>query len=176
MRRTLLPRFAPAARLHRGAALAAVALALVACATRTAPVDTSADVAAIRAAQDHEIAAVTSGNLDTAMSVYAADVEIMPPDEAALEGGDAVRQWLTANFKDYDFSGRYTRSDVDVVGDWGIARYVGTLTLKPKAAGAASVTQAVKGIHIFRRQADGSWKIVRDVWNVDAPASPAPRG
>jgi ketosteroid isomerase-like protein len=29
--------------------------------------------------------------------------------------------------------------------------------------------EALKGIHIYRRQADGSWKITHDAWNFDAP-------
>lgn len=148
--------------------------AVVACAPRPAPVDTSADVAAIKAAQDHEIAAVASGDMDSTLAVYTADVVMMAPDQPALTGADALRTFMTAMAKDFTVSGRYTSSDVQVAGDWGISRYVGELTMTPKAAGGKPVTEAIKGIHIFQRQPDGSWKIAQDVWNMDAPASAPP--
>jgi ketosteroid isomerase-like protein len=34
-------------------------------------------------------------------------------------------------------------------------------------AGADPVDMTNKGIHIYKRQADGSWKMVQDVWNSD---------
>lgn len=148
--------------------------ALVACAPRPATVDTSADVAAIKTAQDHELAAVASGNVDSAAAVYTADVRMMPPDEPAVNGADALRSWVGAMYQEATFSGRYTSSDVQVAGDWGISHYVGELTVTPKAAGGKPVTQTLKGIHIFQRQPDGSWKIAQDVWNTDAPTAAAP--
>ncbi len=47
---------------------------------------------------------------------------------------------------------------------------VGTVTLTP--AGGETVSETMKGIHIYQRQGDGSWKMVEDVWNFD----PAPAG
>jgi len=42
------------------------------------------------------------------------------------------------------------------------------LKLTPVAGGA--VTEYVgKGMHIYRRQGDGSWKIAEDIWNSDKP-------
>jgi ketosteroid isomerase-like protein len=43
----------------------------------------------------------------------------------------------------------------------------------PKAAGAKPTTETIKGLHVLRRQTDGSWKIIQDIWNNDAPP-PAP--
>jgi ketosteroid isomerase-like protein len=57
---------------------------------------------------------------------------------------------------------------VTVAGDWAIQRYAYQLTLTPKAGGQ-SMEERGKGIHIFRRQPDGSWLIVQDIWNSDAP-------
>ncbi|MFI5311976.1 MAG: hypothetical protein ACHQQ3_12125 [Gemmatimonadales bacterium] len=56
-----------------------------------------------------------------------------------------------------------------------MARYAGELTLTPKAKGGKPMTQVIKGIHIFKRQADGKWLISQDVWNSDAPAPPPPK-
>ena len=44
----------------------------------------------------------------------------------------------------------------------------GDATFTPKD-GSDPVVEQLKGIHIYQRQADGTWKIARDIWNTDAP-------
>ena len=152
---------------------AVVAIA-AACAPKATPVDTSADVAAIKKMQDHELAAVGSGNVDSAVTPYTSDVIIMPPGEAAITGTAALRAWFENFTKDNTIAGSYSTNDVEVSGDLGVVHYVGTLTVTPKKGGPA-VTETIKGIHVYKRQSDGSWKIARDVWNTDAPPpAPAP--
>jgi ketosteroid isomerase-like protein len=72
-------------------------------------------------------------------------------------------------------SGRYDSSDVVVSGDLAVRRFTGRLTLTPKVGGDP-ITERVKGLHVRRKQADGSWKITQDVWNVDEPAPTAGAG
>ncbi len=151
---------------------AAAIAALAGCAPKAAPVDTSADVAAIKAMQDRELAAVKSGNADTALAVYTSDVMMMPPGEPAIQGAAALRKWFVAFTKDFSATGKYTTNDVQVAGDIGVVHYVGELTMTPKAGGTP-MTEAIKGIHIYKRQPDGTWKIAQDVWNSDAPPPPA---
>lgn len=157
----------------RGILLASAAIATIAaCAPKDAAVDTSADIAALKAMQDREFAAVGSGNVDTALTVYTADVMMMPPGEPAVNGADALRKWLEAFTKDFSVSGKYASADVQVAGDWGIVHYTGEMTLTPKKGGKP-MTETIKGIHIYKRQPDGTWKIAQDVWNADAPPQPA---
>jgi ketosteroid isomerase-like protein len=148
-------------------------LGAAACAPKPAPIDTSADVAALRAAQDHEAAMISSGNVDSALTPYTSDVVMMPPNEPAINGTAALRTWFEALLKDNSASPRYTGFEADVSGDLAVVRYTGELTVTPKKGGAA-MTETVKGIHVYKRQADGSWKIAQDVWNADAPSPPPP--
>ena len=153
----------------------AASVAVGACAPKPAPVDTSADVAAIKKMQERELAAVGTGSADTALAVYTSDVIMMPPGEPAIVGSAALRTWFENATKDNNFSGNYTTNDVDVSGDLGVVHYVGQLTVTPKKGGPA-MTEVIKGVHVYKRQADGSWKIAQDVWNSDAPppaAAPA---
>ena len=153
--------------------LAAVA-AIVACTPKAPPPpDTAADVAAIKAAQEAEASSFSSGNIDAMLANYTADVVMMAPDEAQVNGVAGVRAWVTEFLKAATPSARYTNAEVEVIGDVGIVRYTGELKVAPKAAGAKPVTHQIKGIHIYKRQPDGSWKIVQDVWNNDPAAAPA---
>jgi hypothetical protein len=81
------------------------------------------------------------------------------------ERGQAVVNQATVN-------GRYTDAKITVNGDWAIERYTGVLRVTPKTGGAAT-EDVIKGIHIYHRQPDGSWRMVQDVWNHDAPGTSA---
>ena len=136
------------------------------------PASNAADAAAVGAMQDREIALVSSGNADSAVSVYAADVIMMPPGEPVVNGSTALKKWFEGMFKDYTFGGKYTHQNVQVSGDVGVVQYTAELTLSPKKGGKP-MTEIIKGVHIVKRQADGSWKIAQDVWNTDSPPPPA---
>jgi ketosteroid isomerase-like protein len=82
-------------------------------------------------------------------------------------GHEAVAAWNAEFTGMFDVTGGYTGSEVVVLGDWAIERYTGEVTLTPAEGEAATAT--FKGIHIYQRQADGSWKIAQDIWNMDAP-------
>jgi ketosteroid isomerase-like protein len=138
------------------------------CSQRTQPQDTTAAVQAVNAAADHEIAMFSSGNVDSVLAVFTPDAVVMPPNEAAVHGRESLRTWTQGMYQQFSVSGRYLSSDVTVAGDWAIQRYAYLLTLTPKAGGQ-STEERGKGIHIFRRQPDGSWLIVQDIWNSDAP-------
>jgi uncharacterized protein (TIGR02246 family) len=150
-------------------------LAAAACAPRTQPKDTTADVQAINAAADHEIAMLAAGNMDSLAAVFTADAVVMPPGEATFHGLDALRTWGQA-FQQLSITAHYPTKDVTVLGDWAIQRYDYVETITPKAGGATTEEHG-KGLHVFRRQADGRWLIAQDIWNSDtppAPAAPAP--
>jgi uncharacterized protein (TIGR02246 family) len=63
--------------------------------------------------------------------------------------------------------------EVQVGGEWAIARGGYTATLTPKAGGDAIPVDG-KYITILQQQVDGSWKIYRDITNSNVPpAAPA---
>jgi ketosteroid isomerase-like protein len=68
---------------------------------------------------------------------------------------------------------RYTASSLEFAGDRAIEHYTAVAKVTPKAGGAP-MDERIKGIHIYQRQADGSWRITSDVWNSEAPPSPPP--
>lgn len=143
------------------------------CARPANQTDTRADVAAINETREREIALVATGDANRLSSVYTSDVAMMPPNEPAVHGQDAMRKWAEATFGQVTMSGRYTTSDVSVAGDWAIDRYAGVLTITPKGGGSPT-EEKIKGIHIMKRQPDGTWLIAQDVWNSDAPPPASP--
>ena len=111
--------------------------------------------------------------MDANIALLTDDAVVLPPNGPMLSGNAAIRKWATDMANQYTVSGKYTDRKVIVSGDWASERFVGELSLTPKAGGAA-ITERIKGIHILRRQPDGSWKIAQDMWNTDTAPPPSP--
>lgn len=150
-------------------------LAVAAGCSQPAPqADTPGDIAAINDVRNREMTLVTGGDVDKLLAVYTSDVVVMPPNEPVIRGHDAVRKWGEATFGQVGMTGQYTNSDVTVAGDWAVDRYTGVLRVTPKGGGD-TVEEQIKGIHIMKRQSDGSWLIAEDIWNTDSqPPTPSP--
>ena len=159
-----------------GRALGAVSLLLLSACAKPAPVDTSADAAAVKAVSEHELAIMTGGQVDSLDAVFAPDVLVMPPNEPALHGTGAVKTWFQGMLGQMSMAGTYSTTHETVSGDWAIQHYAYNITMTPKAAGAAPMQDHGNGIHIMHKQADGKWLITQDIYasEVAMPAAPAP--
>jgi ketosteroid isomerase-like protein len=125
--------------------------------------DTAAEVTAIEAVRAQEVAAIQGG--DTAMGYAADDIVLMPPGGPQVTGRAAAQTW----FREFlavmtPQSLTYGDAQVTVAGDWAIERYAGTLVMVP-VGGGDPITEDVKGIHVYRKGADGAWKMAMDIWN-----------
>ena len=119
-----------------------------------------ADVEAMHQAREHEVAALFRGDLDSLALAFTADCAVMPPGMPLIRGLDALRSWAEglAGLEEPQ-SVVFTDSEVTLAGDWAIERYSVTAT---RTDGDQVVS---KGIHIYARQPDGTWRIAQDVWN-----------
>jgi ketosteroid isomerase-like protein len=113
------------------------------------------------------MASLTAGDVEAHLAILTDDCIMMPPGDQAVVGHEAVRAWSEAFVAMFELSGEYTGSEIVVVGDWAIENYTAALRITPRDGGEAAM-ETIKGIHVYRRQADGSWKIAQDVWNSDA--------
>lgn len=133
-----------------------------------APADQAADIEAINAVREREIGAFTEGNVDGLMSILTADAVIMPPNGETVRGTEAVRAWARGMVESFEAEGGYDETEITIAGDWAIERYTGELTLTP-TDGGDPIEERMRGIHIYRRQPDGSWKLAQDIWNTPDP-------
>ena len=124
--------------------------------------------AAIDEVREMEAASVNNADSSSIPKIYSQDVEYIPPGEPVLKGTDAVREWHMALIEQFDADLEYTASDIKVMGDWAIEQYEGNVKMTPKAGGDPIVEQ-VRGIHVYRRGEDGTWKITKDIWNYHVP-------
>jgi ketosteroid isomerase-like protein len=57
-------------------------------------------------------------------------------------------------------------ADRRVAGEYAFERARYQATIIPKNGGA-TITESGKHIVVYRRQADGSWKVLWEIWNSD---------
>ena len=127
------------------------------------------DEAAVRAVDAEWTRAASAGDGNALTAVYASDATLLPPNEPVAKG-EAMKKYnadMTSSF-----SGPIELTTTAVEGRGDLAYAVGTYraTLTPKKAGAKPLpTEEGKYIEVLKKQADGSWKIVYDIWNQNAP-------
>jgi uncharacterized protein (TIGR02246 family) len=134
-----------------------------------APAGLSAqDEAAIRAVDAEWTRAASAGDANALTAVYSSDATLLPPNEPLVKG-EAVKQYNAAMI--HDFSGPIELTTTVVEGRGDLAYAVGTYraTLTPKKAGAKPLpTEEGKYLETLKKQSDGSWKIVYDMWSANA--------
>jgi uncharacterized protein (TIGR02246 family) len=129
----------------------------------------SQEEAAVRAVDREWAQAATAGDATALTALYASDATLLPPNEPAAKG-EAVKKY-NADMANA-FSGPFELTTTAVEGRGDLAYAVGTYraTLTPKKAGAKPLpAEEGKYLEVLKRQADGSWKIVYDMWSQNAP-------
>jgi uncharacterized protein (TIGR02246 family) len=128
--------------------------------------------ASIQAIKDTEAAisktTSTAKDFEKAMSFYADDAFVFAPDAPVVTGRDAIRAAMKPGFEDPSFAltGQTTQVEADKSGELGYAQGAFSVTVTdPKTK--KPVTDTGKYVTVYRKQADGSWKVVADIWNSD---------
>jgi len=152
-------------------AVSAVALLLLAGCQRAADMPSRAtDEAAIRAVLDAIASDFNAGRMEQMVSHYLDDVLVSAPGAPDIVGKEAWLQSIVATLpQGVPLTLRFDTAEMEIAGDLAYER--GTY-----AVGMAGQPDPVAGgrhIHMFKRQADGSWKGWRLMENTaDTPATP----
>jgi uncharacterized protein (TIGR02246 family) len=107
-----------------------------------------------------------SGDADSLLSLYGDEPVLMPQDQPAVIGKDAIRSLYRLVLKEYDFKSEGTLMEVEASGDWGYFWSTYTLTATPKAGGKP-IKSVGKSVFIVKREPGGAWKIARLMDNSD---------
>ena len=146
-----------------------LAVALVACsANEQNQVDTAKDIADIRAAYQAASELHAAANAEGWAAQFEPDGIFLPPDAPAVTGTDSVAASVRRIYDTHQLDVAFEVDEIEVLGDWAFSRDHFSQTLTPKAGGPP-IRATSKEIVIWRRQADGSWKVARAIFNNDAP-------
>lgn len=132
----------------------------------------AADDASVRAGIEPIIAEFAkdynSKNIAALSDLYSEDAMLLPPDQAPADGrGEIRKRWQAA--ADAGVTG-LTLQTVDVQGSGDYAYEVGKFTLKAPGKDGKLGDAAGKYVVVWKKAADGRWRLHRDIWNSDPPA------
>jgi len=90
----------------------------------------------------------------------------MPPGLPTLASRSVIEADFKAFFESNTATHRTSDADRRITGDFAIERARYEATIRPRDGGAA-VREAGKHVVVYRRQADGGWKVFWEIWNSD---------
>jgi ketosteroid isomerase-like protein len=124
---------------------------------------------AIQTADSAQAAALIRGDTAGAVAYYADDAIVMAPNDKLAKGRDAIAKAIGNIFAAGKITAFSThREDLLVTGDYAIETLSFEMTIQPKAG--KPMTDKGKGLTVFKKQPDGSYKAIRDIFNSDLPA------
>ena len=150
---------------------AACALVLGACnsaGNSASKPDTTASDAAAHQAHANYVRVINSNNTDSLMSMVTEDVVYMESGSKPYVGKAVVRPWIDGYFKAFHTTWDKPVDDFVVSGDVAYERYHYTSTDVP-VAGGKPIVDTGWGFIVYRREADGVWRVARDAWGPDHP-------
>lgn len=143
--------------------LALTALAILTTATVSGAQDTTNEVDRVRQADEELVESITDRDIERWLGFFADDGAMWPPCGPRIIGKDAIRATYEGYFADPTFAVAHHIEDI-VVARSGELAYV-TYTYEM----GNPVFERGKDVTLYRKETDGAWKIVIDMWSTDAP-------
>ena len=140
---------------------------LTACQTQS---DTRADETALRKLDDEWSKAIGARDVDKAVSYYSDDAVVMPPNIPTLTGKEPIRTLWKSMLESPSFSGGWTATKVEVARSGDLAYVSGNYEFKEQDDRGTPIVDKGKYLEVWKKQPDGSWKCVADMFNSDLPA------
>jgi uncharacterized protein (TIGR02246 family) len=143
----------------------------IACSRPAPPDSRAADEAAIRDTDATWVKAIAAKEIDATVSFYDENASLLVPNAPIVTGREAIRGTLAQLFASpgFAFAPRTTKIEVARSGDLAYAHGIYVLTLNN--AKGVPTTDRGKFVVVWKKQADGAWKAVADIFNSDLPAS-----
>ena len=114
--------------------------------------------------------AASAKDVDKTVSYYAADALVLPTNLPALDSKGAIRNIWNEILGAPGFSGGWTATRVEVARSSDIGYVTGTYTFAVNDEDGKPDIDRGKFVEVWKKQGDGSWKCVVDIWNSDLPA------
>ncbi len=126
-------------------------------------VNLSDEEAAIRRTDADWLAAAASHDVNRVLPFWADDATILTPGMPPIVGKEPIRKYVTESFATPGFSITWKTEKVEVSQSGDLAYSTGTDRMSLNGPDGKSLTEEGRGVTIWKKQTDGSWKCVLDV-------------
>ena len=156
----------------------AAAVTLAGCAqpapAPSTPPDTrAADEAALRNRIKDWSAAAQAKDAAKFVSVYADDAVVMMAGAPDIRGITAIREGIPAMMQDPAFALSFEADEVEVARSGDLAYETGSYSMTMTGADKKPATETGHYVVVWRKDPDGTWKVVVDAPLSDPPVQPA---
>jgi uncharacterized protein (TIGR02246 family) len=116
-------------------------------------------------------AAAGAKDVNKTVSYYAEDAVVMPPNAPSAKTRETIRTAWKEMLTTPGAAISWKTTKVEVAKSGDLACLSGTYELGMNDASGKPVNDRGKYVEVWQKQADGTWKVVADIWNSDLPAS-----
>jgi ketosteroid isomerase-like protein len=131
--------------------------------------DTKAIEQALRDLDEQWSEAAGAKDFEKIVSFYSDDAVVMPPNAPRATTTEAIRKIWKDLLTDASIS--WKTKEVEVAQSGDLAFSSGTYEVTLNDPTGTPVNDRGKYLEVWKKQADGSWKCVMDMWNSDLRAS-----
>jgi uncharacterized protein (TIGR02246 family) len=128
------------------------------------PNDMEADVKAVADVSEKVVEAWNNGDYETFMNYLDEDAVLLPQSAPSLVGIEPIKALYSNSFNSFTFTVEETIAEINVCGDYAYAMGNWTGSMNP-VDGSSPVEFDNKILAIYKRQADGSWLVYRNMYN-----------
>jgi ketosteroid isomerase-like protein len=114
-------------------------------------------------------AAAAGKDVDKIVSYWADDAVVIPQGQPIVEGKAAIRAFVTSSLAIPGFHIHWVSSKVSFSPDGRLAYMQATSEMTEPGPTGAPITLPGRAVTVWRREPDGQWRCVVDIWN-DPPA------
>jgi len=154
---------------HRTLAVLAVFILLASLPASAQAVDQDAESEKLMALSRAWSDAVGAGRFDEALNFWADDAVLMAPGMPPIHGKEGIREFVMGMAEIPGFSIRWEPLEAHIAASSDMAYLIERNQITMPDASGTLVTEHNKVVTIWRREPDGSWKNVVDMWNAEPP-------
>ncbi len=109
----------------------------------------------------------STDSIEKILSYWADDAMVMSPGQPALNGKKAIREMVEGSSKIPGFKISWEPLSVSVSKSGDMAYMIEQNKITVNDTLGKPITEYNKVVTVWRKEADGSWKNVVDIWNAD---------
>jgi ketosteroid isomerase-like protein len=117
--------------------------------------------------------AINDGDATALANLTTDDHMLFAPNRPVLAGKEANDSANSRVFEIYDIDETWTPVETVITGEWAWQRGTFTVAATPKAGGTTRNTNG-NFLRIYKKQANGTWRMTRDMFNTDSPPAAPP--
>lgn len=132
----------------------------------------AAEEAAVRQTDENWSKAAQTKRVDDWLAFYSGDAVLLPPNDKKASGKESNRKIIADLLALPGLAVSWVPATVEVAQSGDLAYTQGSYQLTTTDAKGKPSTDHGKTLEIWKKQADGNWKCVADMWSSDLPATP----